>query len=505
MDLIYPLSYLLSLSGLVTWFLVKKNKGISRKVSAVFLIGYLVYLCALSFSSGSFEYKLLILFRDMAVMGVVSQLFNIFRRNKLLSAILAGAAALTLYFSYFNVLLFTFPQLHTAHIDTSGEFLVQIDRNGPELIDHIHKKFDCTIEPAFAPSRTTETLLDEYYIIDIKGDKPLQWKRLYRELDGHPAVGWIEPNEILTLTLPTGPASGDVEERSFLVNDPEIDRQWGFGPLDVNALHETLVKSGIKPVKIAKIAILDTGVDGGHEDITSNYASYDKSYDTDRNGHGTHCAGVAAAVSNNGIGIASLAPGTGFVEVTSYRVINAFGVGSQQSVIKGMIEAADSGADVISLSLGMRSRQKSEKAYREAVQYALDRGAVVIAAAGNNNANAKTIAPANVKGVIAVAAVNADLTKAAFSNTVGDITMAVAAPGVGIYSTLPDDKYGALTGTSMAAPCVAGTVGLMKSLYPGLTAEEAFAILSSTGREIRDHTLTGRLIQPKLAIQELMD
>src|SRR5690606_20868660 len=116
------------------------------------------------------------------------------------------------------------------------------------------------------------------------------------------------------------------------------------------------------PQKKILIAIIDSGVDALHEDLTLQFHSSGADHDKDPLGHGTHCAGIAAAISNNGKGIASLTPDGSYMEVTSIRVMNAMGIGNQQSTIQGMIKAADLGADVISMSLGSISTDSRQKA-----------------------------------------------------------------------------------------------------------------------------------------------
>lgn len=262
--------------------------------------------------------------------------------------------------------------------------------------------------------------------------------------------------------------------------------------------------ANIKPQKRALIAILDTGVEGGHEDLVGNYQSTENRYDNDPIGHGTHCAGIAAAVSNNNIGIASLSPDNRFVQVTSIKVLNASGMGTQGKIIKGITQAADLGADVISLSLGGLSTKFRQKAYEKAVKYANKAGAIVVVAAGNSNANAKRYSPANTPGVISVAAVDTMLNRAHFSNTVQDLKMGVSAPGVKVYSTIPGNKYTYFNGTSMATPYVSGLIGVMKSIHPKLTTKQAYEILDKTGLKTNETAKTGKFIQPAAAI-DLMD
>jgi thermitase len=271
--------------------------------------------------------------------------------------------------------------------------------------------------------------------------------------------------------------------------------------MNMNAYYALLSKQ--TPKKQAKIAILDTGVDGNHEDLKDNYFSVEEKYDNDPMGHGTHCAGIAAGVTNNGIGIGSLA-GSGsqpFVEVTSIKVLNAGGMGTQKTIIAGIIEAADEGADVISLSLGGQSNASRQKAYSQAVKYATSQGAIVVSAAGNSNRDAKDYSPANATGMITVAAIDENLNRAVFSNTVNNVKQGIAAPGVAIYSTTPDNNYKVFSGTSMAAPFVAGLLGVMRSVNPNLSAADAYKILRKTGVDSGDTKMTGKVVQPEAALK----
>ncbi|MEM0993861.1 MAG: S8 family serine peptidase, partial [Bacteroidota bacterium] len=315
-------------------------------------------------------------------------------------------------------------------------------------------------------------------------------------------LGVVEENEqvqvapIVTRKLPN-------INQKFGINDPGLQHLWGFEAMQVNKLYDYLKKSKIQPKKKAKIAILDTGVDAKHEDLKANYHSTNSKYDIDVKGHGTHCAGIAAAVSNNAKGTASFAPNSDFVTITSIKVLNNFGMGTQQGIIKGMIEAANAGADVISMSLGAFSTDSRQKAYSEAVQYCNAKGAIVVVAAGNSNDNAKSYSPANAKGVITVSALQQNLQKANFSNTVQDLPMGIAAPGKDIYSSFPGSKYRTFSGTSMATPYVAGLLGLMKSLQPDLNTQTAYELLEQTGQKTMSSSVTGKMILPYETIRAL--
>jgi thermitase len=156
------------------------------------------------------------------------------------------------------------------------------------------------------------------------------------------------------------------------------------------------------------------------------------------------------------------------------------------------------------MSLGGPSNDEAQIAYREAIEYASKKRVIVVAAAGNEDSDASKKVPASIEGVIAVAATDENNQKASFSNEVTKIKMALAAPGVDIFSTLPDSKYGFMSGTSMATPYVAGLLGLMKAIDPTLNTETAFQILEKTGKKTKSPTETGNLIQPMSAITFLL-
>ncbi|WP_409253806.1 S8 family peptidase [Bacillus sp. SCS-153A] len=208
-----------------------------------------------------------------------------------------------------------------------------------------------------------------------------------------------------------------------------------------------------------EIAVLDTGVDYYHPDLDGKtllgYDFVDNDYyPMDLNGHGTHVAGTAAAETNNGRGVAGMAPDT---KILAVRVLDANGSGSLADIADGIRYAADAGAEVLNLSLGCDCNTTTLK---NAVDYAWNKGAVVVAAAGNDGVST-TFEPASYANAIAVGAVDSNDNKASFSNygTWVDVT----APGVSIASTVPNNGYSYMSGTSMASPHVAGLAGLLAS------------------------------------------
>ena len=156
------------------------------------------------------------------------------------------------------------------------------------------------------------------------------------------------------------------------------------------------------------------------------------------------------------------------------------------------------------MSLGDYS-PRPPRVIREAVEFALKRDVIVLAAAGNSNQDGAFHMPANIDGVIAVSAIDSGLRKAKFSNTNTALKRPIAAPGVDIMSLVPDGGYGAKSGTSMATPLVAGLIGVMRSLNSSLTAEQAYRVLVDTGQEIEDSRLVGRVIDAHQALVSVLN
>lgn len=237
-------------------------------------------------------------------------------------------------------------------------------------------------------------------------------------------------------------------------SDPMIPSQWGLAKIQSFGAWDTTHGSGT-----VDIAVLDTGVDGGHSDVGPNIfvrENFTDVADGDRDGHGTHVAGIASALTNNGIGIA----GVGFSSrIMSGKVLDDTGSGYYSWIINGIYWATDNGAEVINLSLGGTS---PSIALQNAIQYAWDKGVVIAAASGNSNSK-RALYPAYYMPAMAVAASDQNDKKASFSNYGSWVD--VAAPGVSILSTYKG-SYSTLSGTSMATPFVSGLAALVKGYNP---------------------------------------
>ncbi len=515
LNYIYPVSFGICLFSLALWYFFRNQRTASSLLSKSFIAFFLVYVLSLVLSPATTEYKLGILFRDLIVLGVSTQLVNVFKNNKkAFFGILVILMAL-FKFAYFKVMLNSYNQPTTNNTlsdnqDTSqnwasenGELLVDIaDGQSINALSDFLKSHNIKAKVAFSDIGSPEmTSLDDYYVLDLPAGASIS--KIKQELSSTGLTDWIEFNEVIKTELTPGNDPVKIN-REFGLDDPDIGKLWGFDKMELDKLYKVLSSKKVKPKKEALVAILDTGVDSKHEDINANFKSINKRYDNDPQGHGTHCAGIAAAVSNNKKGIASYAPGNNFMDVTSIKVLNQWGMGTQRDIIKGILLAADRGVDVISMSLGGPSSDKSQKAYNDAVRYANKKGAIVVVAAGNESKDATGVSPANCKGVITVSAVNQKLEKAPFSNEVQNLKMGIAAPGVDIYSTFPKNQYKVFNGTSMATPYVAGLLGLMKSLNPDITSKEAHKILTATGIDTKDTKKTGKFIQPASVVEKML-
>lgn len=233
------------------------------------------------------------------------------------------------------------------------------------------------------------------------------------------------------------------------------------------------------------VCIVDTGYDLGHEDLQSlrvtgsdGYGAFDTGlWSNDGHGHGTHVAGTIAGIGGNDLGVVGVNP-SNHLNLHIVKVFDDNGDWAYGSdLIAAIDQCAQAGANVISMSLGGSGSSASENAAFE--QAAAD-GILSIAAAGNNGTSSLSF-PASYDSVVSVAAVDSTGAKASFSQFNNQVE--IAAPGVGVNSTLPNNQYASWNGTSMATPHVSGVAALVWSHYPECTAGQIRTALNATAED----------------------
>ena len=268
------------------------------------------------------------------------------------------------------------------------------------------------------------------------------------------------------------------QSQPLIPDDQFVSKQWPLASIQISSLWQKTMGS-----QDILVAILDTGIDKSHEDLSGQIEAEANFTDApgpgDIHGHGTHIAGIIAA-KNNSIGIVGLAPGCRLLNV---KVADDRGRCQVSDLVEGIIWAVDNGANVINISIEIK---ESYPDLEEAINYAWNHGVVVIAAAGNNGGESP-VYPAFYEDCIAVAAVKEDNSLAPLSNQ-GD-WIDLAAPGFKIFSTLPDDSYGYETGTSFATAHVSGIAALLFTMVTdtngnGRINDEVLAAIEAGRQEI---------------------
>ena len=267
----------------------------------------------------------------------------------------------------------------------------------------------------------------------------------------------IEPDQIVfALAKPTKPIDP-------VVTFPQ-KMDWGIDALGVNDVWPTYKGNGID------VAVIDTGIDLDHPDLKVlpgvTYVLRTRSADDD-NGHGTHVAGIIAALDNT-IGVVGVAPMANLYPV---KVLNSKGSGYLSDVVKGIEWSISHQMDVINMSLGANSGSAAMEVVLDAAESA---GIITVAAAGND-ASAVDF-PGAYDSTLAVGAVDVSLNLAYFSSVGPQVD--IVGPGVNVFSTYKGGTYKALSGTSMATPHLAGLAALYKNMNPNGNLESFRQALS---------------------------
>lgn len=309
-------------------------------------------------------------------------------------------------------------------------------------------------------------------------------------LSTNPNILWSEPNRVIRVEKVIKEKPSVDTSLKAILNDPMLDQQYAH-KIANSAPGWAAVKGKLTETVIA---ITDTGVDATHPDLAAKlvpgYSAYPGDPETtDKQGHGTHCHGIAGAIGDNGIGVAGVSYFPQ-IKLQPVKVLGSDGSGTYAAVADGMLWAATHGAKVMSMSLGGPS---SSKAMEDAVATAVKNDVLVVVAMGNSGSahNIPVSYPAAIKGVMAVGATDSSDKLASFSQTGKHLS--VTAPGVKILSTFPQTanaigmlNYGSISGTSMATPFVAGLAGLIRAANPKLTAAQTRSIIEKSADDLGD-------------------
>lgn len=296
--------------------------------------------------------------------------------------------------------------------------------------------------------------------------------------------------EIANILFETGVFASSAPDFSFdgleCVSDPDFSQQWNlknsaYADIDISACEAWTISKG----KGVTIAIIDQGVELSHSDLSANIAGLSFDVETSsspsrvRGDHGTHCAGIAAAVSNNGKFISGVAPEAKILSIS----ISFSGTKANEKLAKGIAWAWQHGADIISCSW---QAPKSD-ILKNAIDIALTegrngKGCVIVKSAGNQSGGAVTFPGDYRPEILTVSSIDIDGNFSSFSSKGNAVD--VCAPGRNILSTVSGNTTALKNGTSMACPHVSGVAALLLAKNPYLTGQEVRDIIEKTAKKV---------------------
>lgn len=292
---------------------------------------------------------------------------------------------------------------------------------------------------------------------------PAVWPNYYSYLnddtdiipDDYMADDFVSDDFMSDASTPDDSASDDITPDAYTPSDPGFARQWHHDYIGARYAWAAGYKG-----KGSKVAVIDTGLQKNHEDLSANAVSGrnfsngagGSAFDGDNGQHGTHVAGIIAAAANGrgGVGIAPEA------QIRGYAVFNTQSQTDSAYINRAINAAVEDGNDIINMSLGGPMYDGNSA---KVVWNAYQKGVAIFASAGNDDSDGNNF-PASYPGAISVGAVDRNSSRASFSNYGG--TVKLSFPGVAIYSTVPG-SYALMSGTSQASPAAAGTAAVILS------------------------------------------
>lgn len=356
--------------------------------------------------------------------------------------------------------IFSFNQVWADIAGVEREYIVKC--SNPDILENT----GFAVKPLVSypnPSAEVKRLFGDYYIVasqDPSSEKVLR---------STPSISYVSLNQTVALNTdvevssPMG-TSDETGQSAYTPNDPLYIYQWDKVITGVDAAW--LVSRGGPDVVVA---ILDSGVDTSHVDLKENliggYNFLDGTRDVnDRNGHGTRVAGTVAAKIDNNEGIAGVA---GNVSIMPLKVVSDIGYAKRSDLVNAILYSVDNGSRVISISLGFEGQEQAEK---KAIEYAASKDVIVVASAGNDGIPDTNHYPSSYPEVISVGATTEEDERAGFSDYGPGVD--IFAPAKSVWQTLMGGGYGTGSGTSYAAPQVAGLAALIVSCHPEFTQSQ---------------------------------
>ncbi len=343
----------------------------------------------------------------------------------------------------------------------------------------------------FSSQEKSASGLDKLYEIEFSSD--VSPYTVAENIKSSGEVEWAEPRFLY--------------QTSFVPNDPSFSNQWGLSQVSAEAAWATT--QGDTSVVIG---IVDTGVQWDHPDLNGNIwhnwkeiagngidddgngyiddtigwdfggaaGTADSNPTEDKADHGTNVAGIADAVTNNGVGVAGMGYKCKIMAVKTARndVRSSTGDALIYYGYEGIVYAVDNGAKIINCSWGGTTYSLYAK---QIIDYAISKNVLVVCAAGNNNTSAPHY-PSAYQGTLSVGATGTSDKRSSYSNY--GYRLDVSAPGDDIYNTWMTNTYAYLSGTSMASPMVAGLAGLVKSRFPSYTASQIAEQIRATADNV---------------------
>ncbi|HRK08393.1 MAG TPA: S8 family peptidase [Pseudobdellovibrionaceae bacterium] len=383
-------------------------------------------------------------------------------------------------------------------------------------------------------------MFGSFTLYGVLGQGPTKGPASVAPMGAAGASSQMRPREVILKSAKSaGPPKQGAKETTVLMNDPFVGEKWGLLKTETRRAWE--ITQGSKDIIVA---VIDTGIDLKHKDLVDNLwvnkgetgkdsQGRDKATNgvdddgngfvddvhgwnfvsnnadlSDNHGHGTHIAGIVGAKGGNGFGISGVAPKVTIMPIKYYDP-KVPGANNLKNTIQSIRYAIRMGAQIINYSGGGMEYSAEEFA---AIKEAEKKGILFIAAAGNERSNSddpsKHYYPADyeLSNIISVTAVNRDEIKVLPSSNYGVRTVDLAAPGENIYSTLPGNNFGLMTGTSQATAFVTGVAVLIMSHHKELAAADVKKYILRTGDEyptLLSKTGTAKLLNSYKALTNL--